>query len=129
MVENALGTHHIVLEVELDEDHSDDASGPDPLLDVDHVFPFEGGTITVQEVDEGLGFDQTALVTLAVSFSTGVASGVVATALCALLGKAARRLSLQDRPVRVSEEDIARAVETILARQARDPNDTGSGAS
>ncbi|MEM7290766.1 MAG: hypothetical protein AAF412_10435 [Pseudomonadota bacterium] len=104
----------IALEVELDELLVTGASDTPSLRTLGTIFPFEGGQVEVRAVDEGLGFDQTALVTLAVSFSAGVASGVVANAIYAICTDAVRRLTFEGRRVQLSEEALNQAIQTII---------------
>ena len=63
--------------------------------------------------DEGLGFDETTLVTLAISFGVGVASGVVANYVFDSLGKSIRRINVNKNRVRPNREDLTRALDLI----------------
>lgn len=67
----------------------------------------------VRSVEEGLAFGDTTVIELALSFSTGIASGVVANALFAMLGTRIRSLVVDDRRVRPTKKDLADAIETI----------------
>ena len=108
------------IEIELDEDATpeaaEDAAGDAALnfAQRGEVFPFEGGHIEVAGRDEGMGFDQSTLITLALSFSAGVASGVVANAVYAVCGTAVRALTISGRRVRVTEKDIEQAIKTLI---------------
>lgn len=60
-----------------------------------------------------MSFDGGATATLLLSFSVGVASGVVGNIIYALLCKGIKKLELNGRRTRITEENITEVLETI----------------
>ena len=60
-----------------------------------------------------MGFDGSFLVQMIVSFATGVASGVIANFLYAKLLAGAKKLEINKKRTRITEEKITEAINTI----------------
>jgi len=63
--------------------------------------------------EEGLGFTDSILIELLLSFGMGVASGIVANAIYNSFGKGTRRLTLGGMPVRIDIDELEKALDTI----------------
>ncbi|MCG8043913.1 MAG: hypothetical protein JAY72_21190 [Candidatus Thiodiazotropha endolucinida] len=70
-------------------------------------------SIKIVSVEEGLAFGDTTLYEIALTFGSGVATGIIANALTAILGKGVRRMVLNGRRVRPTERDVERALDVI----------------
>lgn len=60
-----------------------------------------------------LSFDGNQFVEFLITFSVGVASGVVGNYIYNAIQAAARKLEINDRRTRITEESISQAIETI----------------
>lgn len=67
----------------------------------------------LRDAEEGAGFADAVLVSIAVSFAVGTLSSLVANAIYDALGSAIRRLSVDKRRVRPTREELERALETV----------------
>ncbi|WP_292625785.1 hypothetical protein [Novosphingobium sp. 17-62-19] len=113
-MEEPVKYQEIIFELEFDEDDFDKTPDAFSLNKVGAIFHFNGGHMEIREIVDGFGFDQAQLVTLAVSFSLGVSSGVVANVVYALCKSAVRNISVQGRRVRFSEDEIEQAIRTFI---------------
>lgn len=120
----------IVLEIEVDLEVQEalaaifrDASAqPGARMAVDA----DGSLIYLESVDEGLGFDETTLISLAVSFAVGVGSGVVANAIYNSVGKAIRKITVGGQRIRPSRQDLQNALD-VLNEHIQQQSDDLSG--
>ncbi len=84
---------------------------------VDNESPLQlcDGKAELKLINAGntISFDGGSTATLLLSFSVGVASGVVGNIIYALLCKGIKKLELNGRRTRITEENIIQVVETI----------------
>ncbi len=72
-----------------------------------------GITVKTLTENETLSFDGTQFVEFLITFSSGVASGVVGNYIYNAIHTAAKRININDRRTRLTEESISQAIEII----------------
>ena len=75
--------------------------------------------VTVKACDEGFGFDEATVVSLAISFALGSASGIVANAIYDAVGSAIKSITINNRRIRPNKEALEQAIE-IIRRSAEE---------
>ena len=84
-------------------------------VDSGHSIQFCDGKIEAKlmSIDNSLAFDGGLTAEIMLSFSIGVASGVVANAIYTAIGVWVKKLEINGRRTRITEESIEQAIETI----------------
>ena len=80
----------------------------------------------INSVEEGLGFLDSISMSMLLTFSAGVGSGVVANLIYSTIGAGIKRITLDGRRVRPNKEELIRALQTAieLANALDDKSDT-----
>ena len=78
--------------------------------------------LVLQSTGNSLAFDGGTTAELILTFSVGVASGVVANVIYAAICKGIRKLEINGKRTRITEESIAQSIEIIRAMQLLSKN-------
>lgn len=73
----------------------------------------DGVSYSIESIEDTLGFDETTVVQLSISFGVGVLSGVVANAVYQAAGTAIKSLIVNNQRIRPSREELEKAIDTI----------------